>query len=143
MVNVKHHQKVAVPFGTSDFKALDLRLKNVAFFFTLTSFGLSQCEPLLCSTKMVLQRQKGGKSVTYTFNDAAAETTCEVRSSTFCSFKVFLRRLSLKAHEGVCRHHLRIPSSKFAVFLHDRFLSFRNPGSVCCVSPPNTGKRGN
>ena len=130
-MRVKHDQKVVVPFGTSDFKALDLCLKNVAFLFTLTSLGLSQCEPLFCSTKMALQRQNGGKWVTYTFNDASAETTCEFRSSTFCSIKIFLDRLSLKAHKRVCRHHLRIPSSELAVFLRDRFLSFRNPDSVC------------
>ena len=129
-MRVKHDRKVAVPFGTSDFKALDLCLKNVAFCFTLTSLGLSQCEPLLCPTKIALQREKSDKWVTYTFNDASAETTCELRSSTFCSIKVFLDGLSLKAHEGVCRHHLRIPSSKLAVFLRDRFLSFRNPDSA-------------
>ena len=127
---VKHDLEVAVPFGTSDFEALDLCLKNVTFLFTPMSLGLSQCEPLFCSTNTALKIQKGGKRMTYTFNDASAETTCEFRSSTFCSIKVFLDRLLLNAHEGVCHHHLRIPSSELAVFLRDRFLSFRNPDSV-------------
>jgi hypothetical protein len=124
-----YDQRVAVPFGTSDFKALDLCLQNGAFLCMLTSLGLSQCEPLFCSTTIALQRQKvvNGKWVTYTFNDASAETTCEFRSS----IKIFLDKLSSKAHERVCRHHLRIPSSELAVFLCNRFLSFRNPDSVC------------
>ena len=50
-MRVKHDHKVAVPFSPSDFEALNLRLENVAFLFTLTSLGLRQCKPIFCATK--------------------------------------------------------------------------------------------
>ena len=134
-MTAKHDQKVALPFGTSDFEALGLCLKNVASSFTLTSLGLSQCQPLFRSTKKALQMQKGGRWMTYTFNDASAETTCEVRSSTVCSIKLFQNRLSLKAYERVCRHNLRISVSELAVFLRDGFLA--------SVKSTKHGRRGN